>query len=185
MERPDCLLLIREPSNASSHEAAQSAWDTSWIIILWIRLTPSPPISPICELGRLQVSDITFLAMPGTIGAENGRPIDGLLGGTLLSRFAVLLDYPHRTISWIYPGNLDDSTAAALGFDPKSVIGMTQEEHVGLGFKVNNYGTRVQLQSGQKQWGETLFFDTRRVRHFHFSRVGAAPGISLYRKSAV
>lgn len=127
---------------------------------------PLDPINPFTahitdmRIGRLQVSDITFLAMPGTIGAENGRAIDGLLGGTLLSRFAVLLDYPHRTISWIYPGNLDASTAAALGFDPKSVIGMTQEEHVGLGFKVNNYGTRVQLQSGRKQWGETLFFDT-------------------------
>ncbi len=127
---------------------------------------PLDPINPFTahitdmRIGRLQVSDITFLAMPGTIGTENDRTIDGLLGGTLLSRFAVLLDYPHRTISWIYPGNLDDSTAAVLGFDSKSVIGMTQEEHVGLGFKVNNYGARVQLQSGRKQWGETLFFDT-------------------------
>ncbi len=112
------------------------------------------------RIGRLQVSDITFAVAPGEVGSENGRPIDGLLGGPLLSRFALLLDYPHRTLSWIYPGNLDDATVAELGLDPKSVLGLHQEEHFGLDFKVNHYSTRVQLQDSDRNGAEEMFFDT-------------------------
>lgn len=56
------------------------------------------------RLGKLHVSDITFQVAPSNpVGTYNGRPVDGLLGGTLLSRFALLLDYPHHTLVWILP----------------------------------------------------------------------------------
>ena len=113
------------------------------------------------RIGRLQVSDITFEVAPGsTINSENGRPIDGLIGGTLLSRFALLMDYPHHTLSWIYPGNLDDATVTELGIDPKSVLGLHQEEHFGLDFKVNHYSTHVPLQNGECKSAEEMYFDT-------------------------
>lgn len=112
------------------------------------------------RVGRLQVSDITFAVAPGEIGTENGRPVDGLLGGNLLSRFALLLDYPHRTLSWIYPGTLDDETVAELGLDPKSALGLHQEEYFGLDFKINHYSTRVPLHNGEQSCTEEMFFDT-------------------------
>ena len=112
------------------------------------------------RISRLQVSDNTFAVAPGEIGTENGRPVDGLLGGNLLSRFALLLDYPHRTLSWIYPGTLDDETVAELGLDPKSALGLHQEEYFGLDFKINHYSTRVPLQNGGQSCTEEMFFDT-------------------------
>lgn len=112
------------------------------------------------RIGRLQVSDITFAVAPSEVGTEDGRPIDGLLGGNLLSRFALLLDYPHRTLSWIYPGNLDDTTITELGMDPKSVLGLHQEEYFGLDFKINHYSTQVTLQNGSQKGAEEMYFDT-------------------------
>ncbi len=112
------------------------------------------------RISRLQVSDITFAVAPGEIGTENGRPVDGLLGGNLLSRFALLLDYPHRTLSWIYPGTLDDETVTELGLDPKNALGLHQEEYFGLDFKINHYSTRVPLQNGGQSCTEEMFFDT-------------------------
>ncbi len=112
------------------------------------------------RIDRLQVSDITFAVAPGEVGTENGRPIDGLLGGNLLSRFALLLDYPHRTLSWIYPGTLDDETVAELGLDPKSAFGLHQEEYFGLDFKINHYSMRVPLRNGEQSCTEEMFFDT-------------------------
>ena len=112
------------------------------------------------RIGRLQVSDITFAVAPGEVGKENGRPIDGLLGGNLLSRFALMLDYPHRTLSWIYPGNLDDATVTELGLDPKSALGLHQEEYFGLDFKINHYSTQVALQNSSQKGVEEMYFDT-------------------------
>lgn len=113
------------------------------------------------RIGRLQVSDITFEVAPdSTIASENGRPIDGLIGGTLLSRFALMLDYPHHTLSWIYPGNLDDTTVSELGLDPNTAFGLHQEEYFGLSFKINRYSTPVQLHAGGRSCGEDISFDT-------------------------
>ena len=112
------------------------------------------------RIGRLQVSDITFRVAEGDVATENGRPVDGLIGGTLLSRFALLLDYSHRTLAWVYPGDLDDTTVAELGFDPKSGLGLHQEEYPERGFKINHYSTRVQLQDGSQKGTEEMFFDT-------------------------
>jgi tetratricopeptide (TPR) repeat protein len=124
------------------------------------------------RIGRLRVSDITFQVAGGTIDSENGRPIDGLIGGTLLSRFALLLDYPHHTLSWVYPGNLDDATVTELGLDPKTGIGLHQDTVVDMGVKEDRYSTRVQLQDGDKKSAEEMFFDT------------GAPGSSLSSGSA-
>ena len=120
------------------------------------------PIVPVKDMriGRLNVADITFRVTSGELGAENGRPLDGLLGGNLLSRFALLLDYPHRTLSWIYPGNLDDATVAGLGLDPKSALGLHQESYFELSQKINHYSTRVPLQNGEQRCAEEMYFDT-------------------------
>ena len=111
-------------------------------------------------IGRLRVEDIRFRVATGEIGTENGRPLDGLLGGNLLSRFALLLDYPHRSLSWIYPGNLDDATVAGLGLDPKSALGLHQESYFELSQKINHYSTRVPLQNGEQHCAEEMYFDT-------------------------
>ncbi len=111
------------------------------------------------RLGKLRVSDITFqVASSNPVGTYNGRPVDGLLGGTLLSRFALLLDYPHHTLVWVHPGNLDDATVAELGLDPKSVAVLHQETY--FDFKENRYFAHVQFQSGSQKHGEEMLLDT-------------------------
>ena len=111
------------------------------------------------RLGKLHVSDITFQVAPSNpVGTYNGRPVDGLLGGTLLSRFALLLDYPHHTLVWIHPGNLDDATVTELGLDPKSVAVLHQEAY--FDFKENRYFAHVQFQSGSQKHGEEMLLDT-------------------------
>ncbi len=112
-------------------------------------------------IGELRVRELQFrvvakdgISPPGIV------PIDGTLGGTLLSKFALLLDYPRHTVVWIQPGNLDDGTVASLGFDPKAGMGLHQEVGRSMGVKINQYSMPVKLRQAGRQQTEEMFLDT-------------------------
>jgi hypothetical protein len=53
----------------------------------------------------VELRDQTIVSMPlGVLEAAFGRPVDGILGYDFLSRFAVEIDYPRRSLSLVRPG---------------------------------------------------------------------------------
>ncbi len=89
----------------------------------------------------------------------SGRPIDGIIGGDMLSRFALRIDYPAHEIIWITPGNLSSVDAAALGFTPQTLIELGQER-TRSNSKVNHYTIRADFQNGDSAASEDMFIDT-------------------------
>ena len=117
--------------------------------------------APAVAVGDLRVPKVPFRVVSRHgLPDIGGQPIDGTLGGTLLSRFALLLDYPRHTMVWIHPGGLDDASVARLGLDPKSAIGMQQELSYWMGIKVNHYSAPVRLHAAGSEVPDRLFLDT-------------------------
>ena len=124
-------------------------------------------------IDKLHISSLDFLVAPNNFfGTQNGRPIDGLLGGTLLSHFALLLDYPKRTLAWIYPGNLNGQAVTDLGLDPKNAIDLHQisgtqiEGSFQIDFNLKQYSAPVHLESGSRKHTEEMIVDTGSRRSF-------------------
>lgn len=112
-------------------------------------------------LAGLTVRKETFrLVTQSFLPPFSDRPIDGLLGGDLLSRFALRVDYPAHEIGWIIPGNLSREDAAELGFSPQSLIELGQKETDLDGSKINHYTLRADFQNGGTVSSEDLFIDT-------------------------
>lgn len=123
----------------------------------------SPPTFvqvPALDIGSLRITGSAFLVVgPRRLPALEGQPVDGILGGTLLSRFALLLDYPRHNLVWITPGSLDDKAVAALGFGPENAVPLTQEKMLS-GLKVNHYSARVELRAGDLTRASDMLIDT-------------------------
>ena len=114
-------------------------------------MTPMPTIVqvPSLKISGLEVTRLQFQVSPESIpNSFRGKPLDGLLGGTFLSHFALVLDYPRHALTWIMPGDLSDATVAQLGFDPAGVIGLKQEIDMYDPQKINHYALRAGLRAG-------------------------------------
>ena len=90
----------------------------------------------------------------------DGRTVDGILGGNLLSQFALKIDYPAHEIDWITPGNLDDKSAAELGFTPQNRVELGQERSDWVTLKINHYSIAASFQNGNNTASEDMFIDT-------------------------
>jgi len=123
----------------------------------------SPPTFvqvPTLDIGGLRITGSAFLVVgPRRLPALGGQPVDGILGGTLLSRFALLLDYPRHNLVWITPGNLDDKAVAALGFGPENAVPLMQEKKLS-GLRVNHYSAHVELTAGDRTRASDMLIDT-------------------------
>jgi len=116
---------------------------------------------PTLKLANLTVSGQTFRVMPQSfLPSFSGRQIDGILGGDLLARFALRIDYPAHELGWITPGDLNAETASVLGFTPQNLIELGQERAPWVSGKVNHYTLRADFQNGNDTASEDLMIDT-------------------------
>ena len=115
---------------------------------------------PEIKLDNLTVTGQTFhVVSQEFLPLFGDRPIDGLLGGDLLSRFALKIDYPAHEIAWITPGNLSTESVAELGFTRQNLIELGQERTPWQD-KVNHYSIRADFQNGDRKTSEDLWIDT-------------------------
>jgi len=115
---------------------------------------------PQVRLENLEMLKPTFrVVSPDFLPPFSGRAIDGIIGGDLLSRFALRIDYPAHEIVWITPGNLSSKEAAELGFTPQTSIELGQER-TRSNSKVNHYTIRADFQNGDAAASEDLMIDT-------------------------
>ena len=122
-----------------------------------VRLVQPPEI----KLDHLTVEKPTFRVVSQDFLPEfDGRPVDGILGGSFLSQFALRIDYPAHEIDWITPGNLDDKSAADLGFTPQNRIELGQERSEWVTLKISHYSLRADCQNGDATSSEDMFIDT-------------------------
>lgn len=122
-----------------------------------VRLVQPPEI----KIENLTVVSPSFrVVSQDFIPAFDGRLVDGILGGNLLSQFALRIDYPAHEIDWITPGNLDAKSAAELGFTPQSRIELGQERSDWVTLKINHYSVHADFQNGDSAASEDMFIDT-------------------------
>ncbi len=136
-----------------------SAYEKRW---LGFGLFPVTVVEvPQIRLENLEMLKPTFrVVSQDFLFPMGGRQIDGILGGDVLSRFALRIDYPAHEIDWITPGNLSDKDVVALGFTLQNFIELGQERDPGSDEKVNHYSLRAKFQSGDAASAEDLWIDT-------------------------
>ena len=116
---------------------------------------------PKIKLANLSVTGQVFrVVTPGFLPLFNGRPIDGILGGDLLSRFALRIDYPAHELGWIMPGNLNAEAVSEMGFTPQNLITLNQKERFQDAGKVDHYTLRADFENGTQTALQELMVDT-------------------------
>ena len=116
---------------------------------------------PKLQLDNLSITGQVFrIVTPAFLPLFSDRPIDGILGGDLLARFALRIDYPAHQIGWIMPGDLSAASAREMGFTPQNLIELGQQQTPWAIGKVNHYTLRADFQNGVSTASEDLMIDT-------------------------
>ncbi|MBC8102303.1 MAG: aspartyl protease family protein [Cytophagales bacterium] len=154
---------------------------------------------PQMRIGPMVLNKVQFLLLHDEEFFGFGeQECEGLIGGPLLSRFALFFDYPRKTMAFIYPGNLPPDAVAGLGMadapsspmmkdkktiavdvayrTQRSIHGGFDEFGSGGGFidfAQHEYAVRLDLEQNGKKYSDSLWVDT------------GAPNTSISRKAAL
>ena len=128
--------------------------------------------SDIVSLDQVQIGQFSFGKSPFVVLKDDDflrfddEQVDGLIGGPLLSRFAMLIDFPRHDITLIYPGKLPPAQIAELGMESAAKAPLQKFSQSGFygsayyHFEQFEYLTKLTLTSDAGEATDTLWVDT-------------------------
>ena len=136
-------------------------------------------------LGNFDIGKVQFIVLHGTDMLDRGEePIDGLIGGPFIASSALLIDYPHNTFTFIFPGGLTSDEIDQVGLDtavhvPFRLLGE------GTYAVQDEWQTEIHLKSGEHTATQEVSIDTGASHTSLSQRTATLLGLGGHNKTGI
>lgn len=118
------------------------------------------------QLGPVLLTEVPFVVLKSDASFTFfEQHVDGIIGGPVLSQFAMMVDFPRHVIGLISPGNLSNDEVQKLGLGSAVAVPLKQDHMMVSPLPpydedISEYSASIECQNGASKGKDDLYVDT-------------------------